>query len=176
MIYNNLKIFSQNVWKNSLIVNTILEIQSYFDIIFTQEPLWSILHMIPSSISGKGEVLVGTPHHPNWLTFTRTPTNQSNSPRVLAYINIRLSSFCFSLHKDLINHKDILFIFFFNNNVCSYIMNIYSNTSHSALKYLKDTEASINNHLIMTGNFNIRDSLWIHLSLIIPPLAMILLS
>jgi len=39
-------------------------------------------------------------------------------------------------------------------------MNIYSDTSHLALKYLKDTEASINNLLIMTGDFNIRDSLW----------------
>ena len=39
-------------------------------------------------------------------------------------------------------------------------MNIYSDTSHLALKYLKDTEASINNLLIMTGDFNIRDILW----------------
>jgi len=39
-------------------------------------------------------------------------------------------------------------------------MNIYSDTFHSALKYLKDTEVSINNLLIMTGDFNIRDSLW----------------
>ena len=39
-------------------------------------------------------------------------------------------------------------------------MNIYFDASHSALKYLKDTEVSINNLLIMTGNFNIRDSLW----------------
>jgi len=89
MIYNNLKIFSQNVWKNSLIVNTILETQSHFDIIFIQEPPWSNLHMIPSPISCKGEVLVGTSHHPNWLTFARTPTNQSDSSRVLAYIVIR---------------------------------------------------------------------------------------
>ena len=39
-------------------------------------------------------------------------------------------------------------------------MNIYFDASHSALKYLKDTEVSINNLLIMTDNFNIRDSLW----------------
>ena len=32
--------------------------------------------------------------------------------------------------------------------------------SQSALKYLKDTEANINNILIMTSDFNIRDSLW----------------
>ena len=38
MIYDNLRIFSQNVQKNSLIVNTILETQSQFDIIFIQEP------------------------------------------------------------------------------------------------------------------------------------------
>jgi len=39
MIHDNLKIFSQNIRKNSLIVNTILETQSQFDIIFIQEPL-----------------------------------------------------------------------------------------------------------------------------------------
>jgi len=39
-------------------------------------------------------------------------------------------------------------------------MNIYSDASHSALKYIKDTEVNINNLLIMTGDFNIRDWLW----------------
>jgi len=29
-----------------------------------------------------------------------------------------------------------------------------------ALKYLKDTKVNIDNVLIMTGNFNIRDSSW----------------
>ena len=38
-------------------------------------------------------------------------------------------------------------------------MNIYSDSFHSALKYLKDTEVNINNLLIITGDFNIRDSL-----------------
>ena len=39
-------------------------------------------------------------------------------------------------------------------------MNIYSDSFHSTLKYLKDTEANIHNLLIMTGNFNIHNSLW----------------
>ena len=39
-------------------------------------------------------------------------------------------------------------------------MNIYSDSSHSALKYLKDTEVNLYNLLIMMGNFNIKDSLW----------------
>ena len=36
-------------------------------------------------------------------------------------------------------------------------MNIYFDTSHSTLKYLKDTEVNMNNLLIMIGDFNIRD-------------------
>jgi len=39
-------------------------------------------------------------------------------------------------------------------------MNVYSDSFHSVLKYLKDTEVNIPNLLIMTGDFNIRDSIW----------------
>jgi len=39
-------------------------------------------------------------------------------------------------------------------------MNLYSNSSHSTLKYLKDTKANICNLLIMTGDFNIWDNRW----------------
>ena len=37
---------------------------------------------------------------------------------------------------------------------------MYSDFSQLALKYLKNTEVNINNVLIMTGDFNIRDSFW----------------
>ena len=157
MIYDNLKIYSQNVCKNALIVNTILKTYFYFNIILIQEPPWSIIYLIPSSTCSEGNILVGAPHYPNWLFFARPLVAQSNSPRVIVYINICLSSFQFSLHKDIINYRDILFISFFTNNVCSFIMNIYSDISHSALKYLKDTEMNISNLLIMMGDFNIRD-------------------
>ena len=160
MISNNLKIFSQNVYKNTLIVNTILKTHSHLNIILIQEPPWSIVHLIPSSTSSGGEVLVGASHHPNWLSFARPPATQLDFPRVLAYINIYLSSFHFPLCRDIINHRDILLISFFSNNVCSFIMNIYSDAFHSTLKYLKNTEVNINNLLIMTGDFNIRDQLW----------------
>jgi len=38
MIYDNIKLYLQNVCKNSLIINIILETQLSFDIIFIQEP------------------------------------------------------------------------------------------------------------------------------------------
>ena len=40
------------------------------------------------------------------------------------------------------------------------MLNIYSDSSHIVLKYLKDIEVNIDNILIMTGDFNSRDSLW----------------
>ena len=108
----------------------------------------------------KGILLVGIPNHLNWLTFARKPCSSNDYPRVIIYINVRLSSFCFSLWKDIINYKDILLTSFFNDNIIFWIMNIYSNSSHSTLKYLKDTEVNITNLLIMTGDFNIRDIIW----------------
>ena len=160
MILQNLRIFLQNVWKNSLIINTILETQIQFDIIFIQKSLWSEIRKIPSSSSSEGKDLIRTTHHPNWLLFARIPVDRLDSPRVIAYINICLSLLCFSLHSDIINHGDILLIPFLNNHVCYNIMNIYSDSSHMASKYLKDTEVNIDNILVMTGDFNIRHSLW----------------
>ena len=92
MIVRNLRVFLQNIQKNSLIVNILLETQTQFDIIFIQEPPWSEIRKIPSTSSSKGEDLIGTSHHPNWLLFARNPTNRLDSPRVIAYINIHLSS------------------------------------------------------------------------------------
>ena len=92
--------------------------------------------------------------------FSRVLLDSNDSPRVISYVNIHLSSLCFLLRKDIINHRDINLISFFNDNIWFFILNIYSNSSHTALKYLKDTKVNIGNILIMTGDFNIRDHLW----------------
>ena len=162
MSIKNLNIFSQNVQKNSLIVNTILEMLTHFDIILIQEPPWSEIQKIPSTSNCEGDPLIRSIHHPNWILIARTPSCDKDSPRVISYINIHLLSFRFLLCKDIINHKDISLISFFNNNICYYILNIYSDSSHTALKYLKDTEVNIDNVVLMTSDFNIRDSLWDH--------------
>ena len=103
---------------------------------------------------------MGTTHHSNWLLFARIPSERADFSRVTAYINICLSSFRFLLCNDIINYRDIILISFINNYICYYIMNVYSDVSHSALKYLKDIEVNINNVFLITGNFNIRNSLW----------------
>jgi len=160
MIYDNLKLYSQNIHKNSLIVNTILETQLSFNIIFIQEPPWSVIQSIPSSTSCKGEELVGVTYHLNWLTFSRSPSCASEFPRVIAYINTCISSLWFSLRNNILNHRDLFCIFFFNQESIFFLINIYSDLSQSALKYPKDTKVNINNVLIMTSDFNIRNNFW----------------
>jgi len=65
MIVKNIKISLQNICKNNFIINTILETQHNFDIIFIQEPSWLVIYSIPSSRNEEGNILVGIPNHPN---------------------------------------------------------------------------------------------------------------
>ena len=159
MILKDLKVFLQNVRKNNVLINTVLKVNYNFDIIFIQELLWTTLRTIPSSENLEGIPLLGVSSHPNWLIFAKELCSSNDSPRVLVYINIRLTSLCFSLWKDIFNHRDIFLVSFFNNNFVFWILNVYFDFSHSTLKYLKNTEMNISNLLIMTGDFNIRDNI-----------------
>jgi len=58
------------------------------------------------------------------------------------------------------NHQDINLISFFNHDIICFIFNVYLDNQQNALKYLKNTKVNLNNNLIMTQDFNIRDSDW----------------
>ena len=137
-----------------------MDVQREFDIVFIQKLPWSIICSVSSSSNKEEEDLVGISNHSNWITFSRNTSNTHDAPRIITYINIRLSSFYFSLQKDIFNHRDISCVFFFNQGSIYYLLNIYSDSSQTALKYFKDIETNINNIFIMTSNFNIRDSTW----------------
>ena len=57
MILKSLKIYSQNVCKNKLLADTLLENKD-FDILFIQEPFWSIIYNIPSFLSKEGDKII----------------------------------------------------------------------------------------------------------------------
>ena len=63
MILKSLKIFSQNVHKNRLLIDTILENNKNINIFFIQEPLWSIIHNILSSTSEEEEKIISAPNY-----------------------------------------------------------------------------------------------------------------
>jgi len=64
MILKFLKIFSHNVCKNRLLTDTLLESYKNFNILFIQEPSWSIIQNILSSMSEEEEEIIGAPNHP----------------------------------------------------------------------------------------------------------------
>ena len=97
-------------------MNIIFELKVEFNIIFIQELFWSTICSISNSRNCEGESLVEVVNYPNRLTFSRFLETESNYPRVVTYINIRLISLRFALCKDIINYRDILLISFFNNN------------------------------------------------------------
>jgi len=102
---------------------------------------------------------MGIVNHSNWLIFARLSTSSGDYTRVAMFINIRLSSFHFSFCKDIIDHIDILLVSFFNKGIMYWLINVYSDLSYTAIKYLKDMRLDLRNLLIMTGDFNIHDSL-----------------
>ena len=138
----------------------ILEVNINFNIIFIQEPSWTTIRSILSSVDCKGVLLLDIANYPNWLTFAREPDMIKECPRVTIFINIRLTSFQFYFHKNIIDDRDILLASFFVSSKLFWIMNVYSDSSHSTIKYLKDTEINIHNLLVMIGDFNICNSLW----------------
>ena len=78
-------------------------------------------------------------------------------PRVMAFIHSRLSRLRFSLRRDVVDYRDILLLSFFNRGECHFLMNVYSDDRHSAVKFMLD---QIPNLLYMGGDFNIRDAEW----------------
>ena len=118
-----------------------------------------MIRSITSLTDSKGVLLVEVVNHSNWLTFAKEPNIIKECSRVTIFINIRLALFCFSFHKNIINHKDILLTLFFINSELFWIMNVYSDSSYSVIKYFKNTEINIHNFLVMIEDFNICNSL-----------------
>ena len=124
MILKSLKIFSQNVHKNRLLIDTILENNKNINIFFIQEPPWSIIHNISSSTSKEEEKIISAPNYSLWTTFPRALNTENEHLRVLTYINIKLIRLCFSLRKDIFNYRDINLLLFFNCGIMCFIINV----------------------------------------------------
>ena len=61
------------------------------------------------------------------------------------------------LHSDIIDHRDINILSFHNYQD---IINVYSDSNQIAIQALCDCIRDIRNMIVMTGDFNIRDSDW----------------
>jgi len=64
----------------------------------------------------------------------------------------------FVLYLDIVNHCNINVLAFHNDYGIDFIINIYSDSNQTALHFLCQNIINLNNTIIMTGDFNIRDS------------------
>jgi len=107
-----------------------------------------------------GDLLYGTPSHPEWTLFIHQDTTQENYARVTTYVNKCLARIRFALQLDIINHCNINILVFHNNWDTNYIINIYSDSNQTALQVLQQSITNMDNTIILTEDFNIRDSDW----------------
>ena len=71
-----IRIYSQNVRKNYVLLDSLLEFQKdLYDILFIQEPPWNFICFAPSTTASGGDKVVGAPIHPDWTQVVRSPTS-----------------------------------------------------------------------------------------------------
>ena len=111
-------IYSQNVRKNYVLVDSLLETQKdLYDILFIQEPPWNFIRFAPSTTASGGDEVVDAPIHPDWTQVVRFP---EQTPRVMCFIHSRLSRLRFALRRDIVDHRNIQLLFFFNRGRCQF--------------------------------------------------------
>ena len=134
---NILCIYSQNVWKNYVLVNSLLEFQKdLYDILFIQKPPWNLIHFAPSTTASGSNEVIGTPIYPEWTQVVQFSQSSEQTPRVMCFIYFRLSRLCFALKRDIVNHRDIQLLSFFNRGQCQFLINIYSDDLYTTINFL----------------------------------------
>jgi hypothetical protein len=111
----------------------------------------------------------GPPIYPSWISLTENfdPTSKGLRPRVLMYVNRRLSQFKPQLHTDIIKHCDISIVTMRVKKQreeipCIFnIMNVYNDGKlNSAVCLLEENWTKFPCISLCGGDFNIQDSMW----------------
>lgn len=156
------RVFNQNVQKNSLHVDVLLNTMcNKYDIVFIQEPPVREIRRAPSTSNKEGEAVIGAPTHPEWLYMARPQKPHEHNPRVMAYVSKRLSHMRPSLRLDLINHPDILVILLSVKGEEKCLMNVYNSDRNAAVLHISDCIDDLPRSFIyMGGDFNIHSHQW----------------
>ena len=64
----------------------------------------------------------------------------------------------FTLRLDIINHQDINVLAFYSGQHINYVINVYSDDNQSTLHALNQNIVDLNDTVVMTGDFNIRNN------------------
>ena len=115
------------------------------------------LHLPQEKVRRRVWVLkvVGAPIHLEWTQMVQFPQDSEQTPRVMCFIHSRLSRLRFALRRDIVDHRDIQLLSFFNRGRCQFLMNVYSDDLYTAVEFLSRKALNIPNLLYMGGDFNI---------------------
>ena len=153
---NLLYIYLQNVCKNYALVDSLLEKQkNQYNILLIQEPLQNFICFILFTTTPREDEVVDTPIYLNQTQVVQFLQNSKQIPRVIYFIQFRLSRLCFSLRRDIVDYRDIQLLFFFNREKCQFLMNIYFDSLYT-IDFLSNKALNISNLLYIRGDFNIR--------------------
>jgi hypothetical protein len=155
----SLCIFSQNVSRNYLLTESILETQKdEFDIIFLQEPPWNTICNAPSTTEPLGDEVMGAPIHPEWLYMVHP---HKLHPRMMTYVHLRLQVMRPTLRRDLIDLRDIQVLSLHTKDGNTLLLlNVYSDDELGAIKLLDCLVDSLPLMTFMGGDFNCRSHIW----------------
>jgi len=78
----------------------------------------------------------------------------------MCFIHSRLSRLHFALRRDIVDHRDIQLLFFFNRNRCQFLMNVYLDDLYTAVGFLSREALNISNLVYIGGDFNIKNAEW----------------
>src|SRR6267154_461081 len=161
-VLHNLRIFSQNVQRTKLLTELLLETQrENYDIVFIQEPPWNLIRSAPSSSSPEGEDVIGAPRHPDWVCMVcMSGIEDDTRPRVLSYVHKRLSRMRPSLHKDLVDDRDVMLLSLQTSLGPVFLLNVYSDDRGHATDLLFRISSRLPRCVYMGGDFNCRSKHW----------------
>ena len=94
---------------------------------------------------------------PRWSDFYITLKKMS---KVMYFIYSRLFRLCLALKRDIVDHRDIQLLFFFNKGRYQFLINVYSNSLYTVGDFFSNKALNIPNLLYIGENFNVRDAKW----------------
>src|ERR1700724_2336534 len=155
-----LRVYSQNVYKNYAFLSLLLEnLRDSYDIIFVQEPLWVTLRHTISMTDHEGALVTGSPTHPAWLPVVPREA-EVEKPRVLVYVSARLAHMRPKLRTDVLSHPDIILLMLWGPAGPINLMNVYSDSNGTAIKFLDSPGLELPKLGYMGGDFNCHSPLW----------------
>ena len=78
----------------------------------------------------------------------------------MCFIHSRLSRLRFALRRDIVDHRNIQLLSFFNRGQCQFLINVYSDDLHTMVDFLSNEALNIPHLLYMEEDFNVRDAKW----------------